>query len=100
MATNCQYMANRRTAIIVLGSDSDPTSLARGAGHEMIHAFGDLATYNKEVQFDSDCGRPDSHPNGCVEYYDDRNRDVLGIPRKNDPEGPEYARQNNLPPEE
>lgn len=64
----------------------------------MIHAFGDLAKNNEAVQFDPACGDPDSSPNGCVEYYDDRNRDVLGLPRTNDPEGKEYARENNLPP--
>jgi hypothetical protein len=98
MAVNCQFMSNRRTANIVLGSNADATALARGAGHEMIHAFGDLAKNNGAVQFDTACGDPDSSLNGCVEYYDDKNRDVLGLPRTNDLEGKEYARENNLPP--
>jgi RHS repeat-associated protein len=98
MAVNCQYMTSRRTAHIILGSNADATALARGAGHEMIHAFGDLAKNNEAVLFDTACGDPDASSNGCVEYYDDRNRDVLGLPRTNDPEGKEYARENNLPP--
>jgi hypothetical protein len=98
MADNCQFMTNQRNTLIVLGSNPDATSLARGAGHEIVHAFGDLAKNNDEVQFDEDCGLQDSSENGCVEYYDDQNRDVLGLPNTNDPEGQEYARQHNLPP--
>ena len=97
MAVNCQYRVSKRDAVVVLGSNPNATDLARGAGHEMIHAFGDIAYNNDEVPFDQKCGLPDRDPKGCVEYYDDQNRDVLGLPRTNDPEGEEYAREQNLP---
>jgi hypothetical protein len=92
----CQGMNGRRTGYIDLVRSTDALQLARSAGHELVHAMGDLAGV-LDTGIDAECGRKDSSENGCIAYYDNLNRDALGIANLDDEDGRRYARERGLP---
>jgi hypothetical protein len=95
--SNCEWSGGRRTAHINLAPNSNVLELMNSAGHEMLHAFGDLEYANPGLTgIDRECGRADGPMNGCIAYYDNLNRDVLGLPNVPDDDGAIYAQRRGL----
>jgi RHS repeat-associated protein len=93
---NCQGMVNRRIGYIDLAPNMNALQLVTSAGHELVHAMGDLSRVLK-TGIDAECGREDSSSNGCIAYYDNLNRDALGVRNIDDEDGRRFARERGLP---
>jgi hypothetical protein len=93
---NCQGMSSSRTAFADVFYDPDGIAFMNSVGHEFLHAAGDLSDV-LSTGIEKECGRPDGSGNGCIAYYDNILRDVLGRENVNDEDGERFAQQHGKP---
>jgi hypothetical protein len=98
-AGNCAYLVGRSDVYVDISSEGEGVTelnLMNSGGHEFVHAAG-MLSHRVNTGIDPQCGGRDRPGNGCIAYYDNLNRNTLGLPVRDDIDGKDYARQKGLP---